>query len=181
MEVRLQVYGSGTRNKSSGLIRGFSRAKRHATVDAVERNARRCSFFEHLQPAWVVGGGHAGTRSANPHCSHHRCTPCQPPPLTWRSARHPTLRRGARRSARRASGSPNGAVSRTAAARRWRQTATLALIAADTSRAVSLDASWRGLAAESPRPTSSVRGRAAEGHSYGRSQCGLGAKVPMIL
>ena len=55
MEVRLQVYGSGTRNKSSGLIRGFSRAKRHATVDAVERNARRCSFFEHLQPArWVV-------------------------------------------------------------------------------------------------------------------------------
>ena len=55
MEVRLQVYGSGTRNKSSGLIRGFSRAKRRATVDAVERNARRCSFFEHLQPArWVV-------------------------------------------------------------------------------------------------------------------------------
>ena len=107
--MHLQVYGSGTRNKSSGLIRGFSRAKRRATVDAVdavERNARRCSFFEHLQPAWVVGGGHAGTRSANPHCSHHRCTPCQPPPLTWRSARHPTLRRGARRSARRASGSP---------------------------------------------------------------------------
>jgi hypothetical protein len=55
------------------------------------------------------------------------------------------------------------------------------LIAADTSRAASLDASWRGLAAESPRPTSTVRGRAAEGHSNGRSQCGLGAKVPMIL
>ena len=46
--VHLQVYGSGLRNKSSGLIRGFSRAVRRARVDAVARGARS---FLHRQPA----------------------------------------------------------------------------------------------------------------------------------
>ena len=66
--VHLQVYGSGT-----GLIRGFNRAKRRTTVDAVGRNARRCSFFEHLQPArWVVTQARDRQTLAVPATAAHR-------------------------------------------------------------------------------------------------------------
>ena len=55
--VHLQVYGSGTRNKSSGLIRGFSRAKRHATRYGRRGGEERPPLLFFRASATGVGGG----------------------------------------------------------------------------------------------------------------------------